>query len=561
MQWLALFLPRFALDLAERSRLADGDSSGNLPETRPSALAIVDRLEILLANEAALAGGIRPGSRKASAQALLPGIQLLERTPANECQAIENLACWALQFTPLVCLLAPDDVLALARTEPIAPSEQALRPKPAKRQATARPQVDPGRAGLLLEIGASLRLFGGRETLQTRILAELHALGYCACIADAPTASGAWLLARAAVLADPPTAIDGAADIDTLRPRLEALPLHLLAHAGPHLAALASIGASSIASLNRLPRAGIARRFGKALLEEVDRAFGHTPEVLPSFEAPSRFASRLELLAQVESTEALLFAARRMLAELTGWLAARHAGARAFELHAEHDDHQPTRLDVRLTDPSRDPTRLFGVLRERLNTTRLPAPTHTLRLSCTELQALAPESNTLFPSPRSSSENLARLLERLQARLGREHVQQLCVTEDHRPEAASRTRIIEDLRRITPAPVAHRSVVDTAATTSATGSFTPIECGLPRPLWMLDEPVALAERNNQPWWRGALVLLAGPERIETGWWDEHLVQRDYFIAEDETGHRYWIYRERTASGPNRPGWYLQGHFG
>jgi protein ImuB len=55
--------------------------------------------------------------------------------------------------------------------------------------------------------------------------------------------------------------------------------------------------------------------------------------------------------------------------------------------------------------------------------------------------------------------------------------------------------------------------------------------------------------------------LAGPERIEGGWWDGHLVQRDYFIAEDESHSLLWVFRERPGGGATRPGWFLQGRFG
>jgi protein ImuB len=52
-------------------------------------------------------------------------------------------------------------------------------------------------------------------------------------------------------------------------------------------------------------------------------------------------------------------------------------------------------------------------------------------------------------------------------------------------------------------------------------------------------------------------LLAGPERIESGWWDGADVQRDYYIASDRHGARLWIYRECAGTKP----WFLHGIFG
>jgi protein ImuB len=51
-------------------------------------------------------------------------------------------------------------------------------------------------------------------------------------------------------------------------------------------------------------------------------------------------------------------------------------------------------------------------------------------------------------------------------------------------------------------------------------------------------------------------MLAGPERIEAGWWDEKPVSRDYFVARNPRGETLWVYRE--LSTPRQ--WYLHGVF-
>jgi protein ImuB len=57
-----------------------------------------------------------------------------------------------------------------------------------------------------------------------------------------------------------------------------------------------------------------------------------------------------------------------------------------------------------------------------------------------------------------------------------------------------------------------------------------------------------------------LQIVAGPERIETGWWDAGLAVRDYFIAQAGDGALVWIYCTRLPrAGPG--GWFLQGRFG
>src|SRR5690606_19402208 len=230
-----------------------------------------------------------------------------------------------------------------------------------------------------------------------------------------------------------------------------------------------------------------------------------------------------------------------------------------------HDDGSHIPVEIRLADPTREVDRLFGVLRERLAGYRLAAPVEMLELGCTEVLPLPGDSASLLPSAASAQQSLGRLLERLQARLGREQVRRLHLVADHRPEAAWRSSPLDRLPDTGPS-VAQGPRAPAGRPGASTGrpkaSPSVVEPGvLPRPLWLLHDPLRLGERNNQPWWGTPLALLAGPERIETGWWDQSLVQRDYFIAADAHHVLYWIYRERTAPGGASPGWYMQGRFG
>jgi len=531
MLWLGLCLPRLPLEVFARTAGPPlraepaAERIARAPRPRPPSghrlpgglqLAVCERLAVLQANDAAQALGVHASMKRATALALAPDLYLVDRDPVRELEALRQVACWSLQFTPAVSLQAP--------APPTAPGGRA--------------GAAPAASGLLLEVEPSLKLFGGRDALLTRLKTGLAELGFSAQIGCAPTATGAWLLARHR---------DGAlADNDAqLNARLAPLPVALLDEAQAHLATLESVGARTLRDLAQLPRAGLARRFGKALLAELDRAFGRQAEPRLWFEAPLRFEARLELLAQVESAEALLFGARRLIVQLCGWLAARHAAVRCFELDAEHDDAPATVLVVRLTDTTRDTERLTALLREKLAATRLVAPAHTLHLRCDDVAALAAPNRTLFPVPESARESMGRLIERLQARLGREQVQRLLLAADHRPEAAYRLEVVDDL----------------PASSGAGLAPLPSTGTLPRPLWLLSRPVALTERNNRPYWHGPLALLAGPERIESGWWDGGLVQRDYFIAADESDALLWIYRERLPDAGSRQGWFIQGRFG
>ena len=80
----------------------------------------------------------------------------------------------------------------------------------------------------------------------------------------------------------------------------------------------------------------------------------------------------------------------------------------------------------------------------------------------------------------------------------------------------------------------------------------------PRPLWLLREPRPLKQVAEKPYSDNApLAIVAGPERIESGWWDGGDVKRDYFVAQTAERSTVWVYRERRRPG----GWYLHGIFG
>ena len=610
MLWIALHLPRLSLDLIERVR----------PGSDETPIAICNHLQILSANQAALKGGVAPGSRRASAQALLPDIELTPYDAVREQQALTSLACWALQFTPSVAFApAPLPERQALRRASVKPEESDHEPGAAPHVSVPLPA--PGEAGLLLEIAPSLKLFGGLAALLEQLLKGLQQLGYHANLGVASTCHGAWLLALSQPLRQPPGTTENQAivrlptrrragqghpgrapnpvtamqtsdqqtsyadeaaqgtqvnqpaaqsleqmqDPDKLMQRLSPLPLSLMRHASPHLNALRAIGAHTVGDLLELPRAGLARRFGKKLLLEADAALGAHPQPIGFFKAPEQFSAKLELMADVDRTEPLLYAGRRLIFELAGWLAARQAGVRSFDLMLEHNTPPVTALSVRLTNASRDPLRLIGLLRERLDILQLRTSVHTIHLKCARVQSLAQASDTLFETPASTHEGLGRLLERLQVRLGREQVQRLHLAQDHRPEAAYEIRVIDKLDDL--GKMANQTRPSTRKAKQAEAEqhdqfktiagelFCASTGTLPRPLWLLREPSPLAERNNRPWLNSVLTVLAGPERIETGWWDTRLIQRDYFVAEDDTNTLYWIFRER------RKGWFVHGKFG
>jgi protein ImuB len=317
------------------------------------------------------------------------------------------------------------------------------------------------------------------------------------------------------------------------------------------------MGLRTLADLASVPRAGLARRFGELMLDEFDRAMGHRPDPRDPITLAPTFDSRLELFARADTGEQLLHGFAVLLARLVAWLSAQHAFVRRITLVMHHEQRlrrdaaSPgfTTLEIALAEPSRDSAHLLALLRERLAPLQLPAPTLELSLHAEDIARRAPPNIELFPTTASEHEGLTRLIERLQARLGADQVMRIASVPDHRPERATVSRAADAAMR----PVRLQRSAQ-AADRSA--------CVTVRPVWLLQRPEPLRERDANPLLDGQpLRLLSGPERIETGWWDAGLTERDYYIAQQPGGALVWVYRARRPIALQAPSWFLQGRFG
>ncbi len=625
MLWLALHLPSLSLEafsaslpcevahvgspvksgsVEAKGSAGSADAPGSSAPAAPLPVALVAEHRISDVNAAAAACGLRAGMKRATAMALAADLLLGEVDPGRDAAALRAVAHAALAFTPAVTL-------------------------------------QEGHATVLMEVRASLRLFGGLAALYRLVLEALMPLGHRVSVAAAPTALGAALLARwgqaavasaashtrggpkaGATPAFEPVLGPHATRLPELARLLDAAPVWLLGPARGHWEALQGMGLRTLADLRELPRAGLARRFGEELLLDLDRVLGRAPDPRRWLELPTQFEARLELHQRADSTEQVLVAASALLARLVVWAQARHGRIAAFTLAMQHEPRHrgdasgqcspATELRIELAEAALDAAHLQLLLRERLAQLKLAAPTLELRLRCRELVRAAPPNGELFPTRGSEALGLARLLERLRARLGDAQVQRLVPVADHRPERSSRgvpatasavsassssasvaaassttattaasttsslpaARLKANVARARKAargdapppglPTAHSSVLSQHVAGLEDGEALPLH----RPVWLLPEPLPLAERNALPLLGGQpLQLLSGPERIETGWWDGEPAARDYFIALAADSSLVWVWRSRLPSsaahdeGGGDVQWMLQGRFG
>lgn len=360
---------------------------------------------------------------------------------------------------------------------------------------------------LLMEIESSLGLFGPWPVFEARLRKELSALGFSHRIVVAPNPVAARMLANAH---------DGLSILDAgqLRQALELMPLDRIGLSRDVATAFSRMGLRCLREVLTLPRNTLARRFPAQVLQHLDNLLGERPVAVECYTPPDYFDARIELNFDVESHQALLFPLKRLVSDLAAFLAGRDSGVQRFGLYLEHHDGPHTLVPVGLLSAEREAGMLFELARGRLEQIQVRSPVHAVRLQARDLPAFVPVHRQLFDERPQQALPWEQLRERLRARLGDDSVSSLRMHADHRPECAWQ-------------PQAHNKVQSVAPS-------------VPRPGWLLATPQPLPDSQTR--------ILAGPERIESGWWDGGDVRRDYYLIETRTGQRGWAYRSVGDNG-------------
>ncbi|HET6655706.1 MAG TPA: DNA polymerase Y family protein [Gammaproteobacteria bacterium] len=467
--WAAIYLPALPLEsLGERADTAvpvaviDGDT----PQAPLVALS-----------DGARDAGLHEGMIAGAASARISGLLLRVREPAREATLLDRLAAWGEGFTSLVS------------------------PEPP--------------AALLLDIGGSLKLFGGAEALRERLQAELEDQGHAAQLALAPTPRAALWLARAGTAGS-------VTDSRRIAGRLGTLPLTALQLPERTVRDFERLGVRTVREAFRLPRDGLARRFDPALLRDWDRALGHLPEARRHWQAERKFTAERELPIALRETARLEPFIDDLLADLAIALRRHDAGIDRLTLSFEHPRLPSTPVTLRLLTISRDLAHMQRLTRIRLERLRLPDGVTTIRLHSGPFRPIVASTTALLEARSEQPAKQAALLETLRARLGRHAVCSLAPAADPRPEYA--------WQRVEPGMARH---ADRPAR---------------RPAWLLQTRQPLHEIKG-------IQLISGPERIEAGWWSEDAIGRDYYVARTASGARLWIYREHETRR-----WFLHGYF-
>lgn len=474
--WLALHLPRLSLEALP------------IPPGSREPLAVIAgegrNARVLDCTQDAAARGVQSGMPVNAAMALEPALRLLVQEPVQEQAALARLAEVAYGFTPSISLEPP--------------------------------------SALLLEVAGSAHLFDGPQAIRARVKDAFKSAGFTAVPAVAPTPLAALWLATAqqemTILRQ-----------EELRSTLGRLPVRALTWGLEQQDSFERLGIRHLVDLFRLPREGLAKRFGPAFLEALDRATGEAPDPRAAHLFPKRLHLRRELPAELSQMAYLQPHIESLVAELTAQLRRHDAAVDRIKLLFRHWHQAPTAIIVGGALPHRDESGWVALIQNRLANCVLAAPVLEVELRSGRLLRYTAESRELVGIGRDCSADVARLVDLLRARLGRTAVFGVAVTPDARPEQA------------------WRSVEPGSTTPGARSSPS-------RPLTLLKVPQLLRGDAAHLRYRGAaLKLMRGPERIEGGWWEGEAWSRDYYQALSSRGELLWLFREHQH-------WYLHGLF-
>jgi protein ImuB len=503
-----VWLRRLSTDRILRQR----KQSSALPLDAP-LVVVGDRkgaLCIVALDDAAAALGLAPDTTLAEARARYPLLQVVHEDAVADAKLLQAVAEACRRWTPLVACDAPD--------------------------------------GIFLDITGCAHLFGGEAGLVADLRNRLTRQGFHVRLAVASTPGAASALARhGAEMILPP---------GEERAVLAKLPLVALRLDSVVAAALSRVGLKRIGDIYALPRAPLAARFGKYLLDQLDRALGRLEEpISPHVEIAPYMAER-PFPEPIALEQDILRAVGCLARQISRMLDRRGEGARRLELALFRADGAVFAIEAGTSRALRDADALAALFAERLDVLRDeldPGFGYDLvRLSVLATERTDPVQSDL-DGPNEAAE-LACVIDHIGARLGLPSVVRLHSFESHLPERASR-----------PVPIDR---VDAPATPWETA-----EPGAPpaRPLRLLTHPEEIAAIAAVPdgppirfRWRRALheVMRAeGPERIADEWWRADAPTRDYYRVEDKDGRRFWLFREGLFEREiGQPRWFLHGTF-
>jgi protein ImuB len=572
-------------------------AENSIPQKEPVGPILLYRRDprrgniVATANQMARQAGILPQMPLSQCGSLCPSATVVEHDPQRDIEALVQLAESAQCFSPIVGLESLDNQIWAGRS-------------------LHEPQ------SIYMDVTGISPLFDGEERLATEVIRWFRQRELIVTVAIANQIGQAWAkanysfrtkVAQTLLQMELGQCNDSEENIaqqqflaindDALeqQPRsLLPLPIEALRIDLATTAKLHRLGIRNLAQLSELPRASLPSRFGDGLLRRLDQFFGReeepfqticsTPElnVTESFEyaTPDRedVLSRLQKQLQqlCSRLETLGHGALRVVCRVSlEKNALDMSSLPTSDAPQDPSSHQQLAsvLQVGLYIPSNDTNHLECLLRTQLESPACKiGGTYWAKGLATQITMSAPmvwQQNSLFEvESLKHRESIAKLIDNLSVRLGRENVVAPTILHNPLPELTYSWRPLTGWRKDGQQQEIKRKLGrapkrDYQSEESAIGPKK--EDAWRRPTRLLSPPLALnvTEFSNTglpaivryPRANSNVRRCTGPERLESGWWEGTTQQRDYYRMELENGVWLWCFLDHRNKG-----WFLHGIF-
>lgn len=519
---LSLWLPRLPIDRIKRARSSAAPAEPDSDEPSIVVGKQNNALQIFALDDAAARLGLSIGLPLANARAICPQLKVFDADAAADAKALSDIAGWCDRFTPLVALDPPH--------------------------------------GLFLDITGCAHLFGGEAALMRMVCGALTRQGFAVSAAIAGTSICARTMTRHVSGQIVPDGGEAEA--------IKLLPVFALGADEAISRGLRRAGLKTIGDVASRARHEITARFGDGFTTLLEQALGQgdapiSPlKPLPDYIVEKRFPEPVATDGVISATLS------RLAAMLVAAMDRQGKGARRLEAHFFRTDGAVRAIAVDTGQPVTKAEMIDRLFRERLEALNDPLDPgfgfDLIRLSASRVEIVVQQQRDLDANVHDN-DALAALIDRIAARIGGQRVVVHLPQDTHIPE-----------RAVKAAPAQHHlAAAQAAAWPAREESEPPLR---PLRLFARPEPIkVIAEVPDGPpaWfqWRRAshtVTRVEGPERVAMEWWrsPEAMLTRDYFRVEDETGLRFWLYRDglydreiaQRAGEIVQPNWFVHGLF-
>ncbi|NVK86863.1 MAG: DNA polymerase Y family protein [Gammaproteobacteria bacterium] len=498
-----------------------------------TAVAVREQNQIVCVNQDAYQSGVRQGQSVATAYAMNEGLHLVERQVEQERATLQKMALQLYPFSPVLSIQEPEY--------------------------------------LLLEIGRSLTLFHGLDNLLQQLKAVITQHKLTLSLGLAPTPKAAQLFTQlpwqaSYQLWDARTKSFNLAAVKRL---IEQQSVSQLPLPKRTLANIKSLGIDSLAELMQLPSAALNKRFGRQLVDYIEQLLGLKPDPQKRYEPTVEFNQTLSFLDVIHQREALLFPMRRLLDDLVYFLRLYQKSGQSLVWTLQDNYHQSSQFEVHLTDATIDLNRYLELTRLQLESVQLTGPIELIGLTMPKLFEHQAQTLSLLEHTQDFTSDL-HFANKIKARLGHNSCLWLVQNNAVIPEFSGQLKpqVSEPIKskappkrqgtRVSNKPGARYRAPDELVDNQAQTTALVDSSGLPhdkiRPSWLLPTPQAIGSDAQKLYWHSRLTIVSQVERITHYWWKK-AIARDYYIAQSQQGHHYWIFYDQ-----HKQSWFVQGVF-